>query len=56
MDFETPGDAEKATHALQAAGIQAQMAKVSKVGEPAPYAALCLKLLPILDAFMSRLY
>jgi len=31
VDFEHPGDAEKATQALSSAGIQAQMAKVSKV-------------------------
>lgn len=31
VDFEHQADAEKATQALQTAGIQAQMAKVSKV-------------------------
>lgn len=32
MDFDAPGAAERATQALQAQGIQAQMAKVRDVG------------------------
>ena len=37
MDFEHQADAEKATQALQTAGIQAQMAKVSKVSPACSY-------------------